>query len=281
MEQQTVAGSFNLEGVGIHTGAHGRVTLLPAAVDTGRVFQVGDVLIPARAEFVTDTSRSTRLGRDGATVSTVEHLLSALHAWGVDNAVILVEGPEIPILDGSAAPFAEAIHAVGVRGQGKPARTLRLSAPVTVEQGGVRLTATPAAALHLQVRTEFDNWPEGAAEAEMTLSGATTEVYRAAIAPARTFAFQAEVEMLLKAGLARGGSLDNALIITPPDGFSAPLRVANEWCAHKLLDLIGDLALADARLELRVEALRPGHRANVALVRALLAQCRIERDQEN
>lgn len=271
MEQQTLAESFTLAGVGIHTGAQGRVTVAPADVDTGRIFKVGGVTIPARAEFVTDTSRSTSLGRDGATVSTVEHLLSALHAWGVDNACISVEGPEIPILDGSAAPFAEAVQRAGVHGQGKEARTLRLLTSVTIEQGGTRLTAEPSIGLQLRVRTEFDDWAEGRAECQATVHPTTAQAYRADIAPARTFAFQAEVERLLQAGLARGGSLDNALIITPPNGFSAPLRVPQEWCVHKMLDLIGDLALADARLELSVDAVRPGHRANVALVTALLA----------
>jgi UDP-3-O-[3-hydroxymyristoyl] N-acetylglucosamine deacetylase len=278
MEQQTVAGSFTLEGIGIHTGAHGRVTVMPADVDAGRFFQVGSVTIPARAEFVTDTSRSTRLGRDGATISTVEHLLSALHAFGIDNACIVVEGPEIPILDGSAAPFAEAVRQAGVRGQSKAARTLSLQKPVIIEQGGSRFTAEPAAGLHLRVGTRFDDWPEGLADCHASVHQTTAARYCSDIAPARTFAFHAEVERLLQAGLARGGSLDNALIITPPDGFSAPLRVSQEWCAHKMLDLIGDLALADARLELQVDALRPGHRTNVAFVTALLAQSQTKRD---
>lgn len=271
MEQQTLAGTFTLQGVGIHTGEQGRITVHPAEIDTGRVFQVGTVTIPARTEFVTDTSRSTRLGRNGVSVSTVEHLLSALHAWGVDNARIVVEGPEIPILDGSALPFAEAIAQVGVAGQGKPPRRLSLSKSVIIEQGSVRLKAVSANGLHLRVTTTFDNWPEGEAEREALVSPETTAGYQTQIALARTFAFQAEVEMLLKAGLARGGSLDNALIITPPDGFSTPLRTPLEWCAHKMLDLIGDLALADARLEMQIDALRPGHRANVALAAALLA----------
>ncbi len=281
MKQQTLAGSFTLEGVGIHTGVHGRVTVTPSGVDTGRVFKVGSVTIPARAEFVVDTSRSTRLGRDGATVSTVEHLLSALHAFGVDNAHIVVEGPEIPIMDGSAAPFAEAIRRVGVCGQGKSARRLRLRAPITTDQGSTRLTAEPAAGLNLRVCTEFEDWAEGTAECLADVCPTTAASYCVEIAPARTFAFHAEVERLLEAGLARGGTLDNALIITPPSGFSAPLRVPQEWCVHKMLDLIGDLALADARLELRVSASRPGHRANVAFVRALLAHSQTEGDQEN
>ena len=281
MEQQTLAGTFALEGVGIHTGAQGRVTVTPAEAGAGRVFRVGSVTIPARAEFVIDTSRSTRLGRDGATVSTVEHLLSALHAFGVDNAVIVVEGPEIPILDGSAAPFAEAIRRVGVRGQNRPARTLILETPVVVEQGGTRLAAKPATGLNLRVRTEFDAWPEGRAECRVNVGPAGAAAYCADIGPARTFAFRSEVELLLQAGLAQGGSLENALIITPPNSFSTPLRLPQEWCAHKMLDLVGDLALADARLELRVDALRPGHRANVAFVTALSAHSRTKRDQEN
>ncbi|MCW3053516.1 MAG: UDP-3-O-[3-hydroxymyristoyl] N-acetylglucosamine deacetylase [Chthonomonadales bacterium] len=280
MEQQTVAGSFTLEGVGIHTGKLGRVTVYPADVDAGRSFQVGGITIPAHADFVTDTSRSTRLGRDGATVSTVEHLLSALHAWGVDNARIVVEGPEIPILDGSAAPFAEAVQQVGVRGQGKAARTLSLQKPVILEQRGTRFTAEPAQGLYLSVRTEFEDWPEGSAVCRADIRPETAAIYQVNIAPARTFAFRAEVEQLLKAGLALGGSLDNALIITPPDGFSTPLRVPQEWCEHKMLDLIGDLALANARLELQVDALRPGHRANVAFVMALLESSRTERTGE-
>lgn len=280
MEQQTVAGSFTLEGIGIHTGKQGHITVYPADVDTGRIFQVGGITIPAQARFVTDTSRSTRLGRDGVTVSTVEHLLSALHAWGVDNARIVVEGPEIPILDGSAAPFAGAILQVGVRGQGKAVRTLSLQKPILLKQGGTLFTAKPAQELHLSVRTEFEDWPEGNATCRADIRPDTAEIYLADIAPARTFAFQAEVERLLQAGLALGGSLDNALIITPPDGFSTPLRVPHEWCTHKMLDLIGDLALADARLELQVDALRPGHRANVAFVMALLASGQTERTGE-
>lgn len=267
--------------MGIHSGAQGRVTVHPADVDTGRVFQVGSVTIPARAEFVTDTSRSTRLGRDGAAVGTVEHLLSALHAWGIDNARIVVEGPEIPILDGSAAPFAEAVCAVGVRGQGRPARTISLRTPISIEQGSTRIVAEPTSGLNLRVCTTFENWAEGTAECRAAFGPQTTERYRTEIAPARTFAFHAEVEKLLEAGLARGGSLDNALIITPPSGYSTPLRLPQEWCAHKMLDLLGDLALADARLEMRVDALRPGHRANVAFVMALPAAIRTRRDQEN
>ncbi len=281
MEQQTLGGSFTLAGVGIHTGVHGRVTVSPAAVDTGRVFVVDGVTIPARIEFVTDTSRCTRLGRAGASVSTVEHLLSALHAFGVDNARITVEGAEIPILDGSAAPFAAAVQSVEVRGQGTPAQALHLTDPLEWTERGTRFTAQPAASLHLRVRTEFEEWASGTAETQAEVTPATGERYAQGIAPARTFAFQREVEMLIQAGLAKGGSLDNALIITPPDGYSSPLRLPEEWCAHKMLDLIGDLALLDARLNMRLFALRPGHRANVAFATALRAKSQLRRDQEN
>ncbi len=275
MGQQTLAQAFTLEGIGIHTGAQGKIRVLPAEADTGRVFQVGQTTIPARADYVVDTSRCTTLGKDEARVSTVEHLLSALHGCGVDNAVIEVTGPEIPILDGSARPFAEAILAAGVAPQHRPPRVF--AAPkrlCEVKSGESRAFALPEtrADFRVEVRTEFDAWEEGRATMEATLDAASSSHYLSAIAPARTFAFRQEVDYLIAAGLAKGGSLDNALIITPPDTFSSPLRLPNEWCAHKMLDVIGDLALLDARPQFHLVAIRPGHRLNVLLAQALLAQ---------
>ncbi|HZP82859.1 MAG TPA: UDP-3-O-acyl-N-acetylglucosamine deacetylase [Chthonomonadaceae bacterium] len=272
MEQQTLSRAFTLEGVGVHTGAACRVTVHPAAPDTGRVFQVEGVTLPARADYVVDTARCTTLGKDGAQVRTVEHLLSALHGLSVDNAVIEVNGPEIPILDGSARPFVQAIRAAGIQEQGRPPRALTVSAPLEIEDGASRMTVRPAGAFALEVVTAFDEWPEGRATVRATVGPAQAENYAAEIAPARTFAFRREVERLLAAGLAKGGSLDNALVITPPDTFSSPLRLPVEWCAHKLLDAIGDLALLDARPRFYLSALRPGHRINTLLARRLLEQ---------
>jgi UDP-3-O-[3-hydroxymyristoyl] N-acetylglucosamine deacetylase len=269
VEQQTLAQAFTLEGVGIHTGAAGRVTVHPAPADTGRLFRSGGREIPARADYVIDTSRCTTLGADGARVSTVEHLLSALHGLGIDNAIIEVVGPEIPILDGSALPWVEAIQAAGVTAQGVPARLFTLAEPCDVAEGASQMQARPGDGLRVEVLTEFSDWPEGRASQTFASGPEGAAAYARQIAPARTFAFRKEVEMLLAAGLAKGGSLDNALIISPPDTFSTPLRLPQEWCAHKLLDVIGDLALADARLNLHLTAIRPGHRLNVRLAGAL------------
>ena len=274
MDQQTVSRAFKFEGVGIHTGAIARVVVHPADANTGRIFETGGVSIPARVQFVVDTMRCTTLGWNGARVSTVEHLLSALAGCGVDNCRILVEGPEIPILDGSALPLVEAILEAGIKGQGVPARCIGLREPVVVTNGSSRMCAEPSNEFAVEITTEFDEWPEGAATVSLRDADGAPERYRETIAPARTFAFRGEVEMLIAAGLVRGGSLDNALIITPPDSFSTPVRVPLEWCAHKLLDVIGDLALLDARLLMNIRGQRPGHRVNTALANAVLAQSR-------
>ena len=271
--QQTIAKSFTLAGVGIHSGATGRVTVHPAEADSGRVFRAGGVTIPARADFVVDTTRCTTLGAEGIRVSTVEHLLSALHGFCIDNAIIEVEGPEIPILDGSVLPFAEAIQAAGLVAQDKAPRIIR---PEKIEftDGRSEYAAAPRefGRLTLSVSAQFDNWPEGNGAIRTEFGKDFSAQYQTEIAPARTFAFQSEVNQLIAAGLAKGGSLDNALIITPPAEFSTPLRLPQEWAVHKMLDLLGDLALVDARIEAFIVAARPGHRANVRLARELLKQ---------
>lgn len=261
--QQTLAHPFLLEGVGIHTGATGRIVVHPADPNTGRRFEAGGEIIPAQVSYVVDTARCTTLGRNGVRVSTVEHLLAALHGCGIDNARIEVFGPEIPILDGSARPFVEAIQAAGIETQQVPARELRLAGPVAFSEGGCLLRAVPAERFTLEVQTEFADWPEGKAVSRAEIAPELAERFASEVAPARTFAFMREVEALLAAGLAKGGSLDNALVVTPPDHFSTPLRLPQEWCVHKLLDVIGDFALLDARLCLHLTATRPGHRANV------------------
>ena len=274
MEQQTVSGPFTVAGVGIHRGVEARVTVRPAPANTGRRFLSNGISIQAQVRYVVDTTRSTTLGSDGVTISTVEHLLSALAGCGIDNCLIDVDGPEIPILDGSALPFVDAINAAGIERQGVPARTISISRTISVSSGGSELRAEPADELYLEVTTEFDEWPAGTATVAVHGADGIPESYAGAIAPARTFAFRREVEMLIAAGLAKGGSLDNALIISPPNEYSTPLRVPSEWCAHKLLDVIGDLALLDARPAMSIHARRPGHRINTALAQSIYAKCR-------
>lgn len=263
MAQRTLKDSFKFRGVGIHTGSIAEVTVHPAEVDSGRQFRTGKVMIPASLENVVDTSRCTTLGRDGARISTVEHLLSALYGCGIDNALIEIEGIEIPILDGSARPFVDEIVAAGIMEQDKPATFLHLFDNIQLSDGKSLMTAEPSNEFYLDVITEFDDWPAGTARSQATIETTSTELYAATIAPARTFAFRREVEMLLAAGLAKGGSLDNALVITPPDIYSTPLRMEGEWCMHKLLDIVGDFALLNARIKARISAIRPGHRLNI------------------
>ena len=246
----------------------------PADADTGRVFRAGGVTIPARADFVVNTTRCTTLGRESVRISTVEHLLSALHGFCIDNAVIEVDGPEIPILDGSALPFAEAIASAGIVGQRKPPQCVIVPEKIEFEDARSKYTAVATASegMTLDIGVAFDDWPEGTTPTDGIFGQNSGPDYLKNVAPARTFAFQSEVEMLIAAGLAKGGSLDNALIITPPDTFSTPLRLPQEWAAHKMLDIIGDLALVDARLQMNIWALRPGHRGNVRLAQELLKQ---------
>ena len=272
MDQQTLARSFTLEGVGIHTGEHGCITVHPADPHTGRMFRVGETQLPALVEYVTDTTRCTTLGVAGVRVSTVEHLMSALYGCCIDNALIEVVGPEIPILDGSALPFVHAIREAGVRAQPFAARELWLDDHTRMNDGASHISAEPCDELALDVRTEFSDWPEGDV-ALTAVVGDSDGNFVENVAPARTFAFLREVEMLMKAGLARGGSLDNALIISPPDQFSSPLRMPAEWCAHKLLDTIGDLALLGARLHLKITVQRPGHRLTVSFAKVLRESC--------
>ena len=283
-EQNTLAQSLRFEGVGIHTGEHAHVVVHPADVDTGRVFRIARQTIPAHAEWVVDTTRCTTLGRDGIRLHTVEHLLSALYAYNIDNAIIEVDGGEIPILDGSALPHAQAIEQSGIIAQDKPANTIALTQPLALEERSSHIQAEPASEFEVTVRVEFERWRGGKAEQSYQSGEGNETQYAQSIAPARTFAFDFEVKQLLAAGLARGGSLDNALIISPPDEttqvtfaetkteFSTPLRLPQEWCAHKLLDVLGDFALFNARPLMRVIALRPGHGSNVRFVQAVLKQ---------
>lgn len=269
--QQTLAGNFTLSGIGIHTGERVCVTVHPAQEDFGRMFRIGKTEIPARADYVIDTSRCTVLGLEETRISTVEHLLSALSGCNIDNALIEVTGSELPILDGSSLPWVEAIQSAGVCIQQRAAHTFRIQERIEIVQGQSVIEAIPADEYSLEVTTQFDHWPEGNTTLIVSPNDDTNS-YTRQIAPARTFAFLHEVQAILDAGLAKGGSLENVLIITPPATFSSPLRVEHEWCAHKLLDCMGDLALLNARPCFQIRAVRPGHRINNAMARELLSR---------
>lgn len=274
--QTTLGAAFSLSGIGMHTGQPATVTVQPALANEGIRFACRSeesrpaVEFSALAASVVNTRRCTCLGTNVARLDTVEHLLSALAGMQVDNARVEVLGEELPILDGSGRPWIEAIRAVGVVELSESLSRFRLSAPIALKDGESWLVATPAESFCLTCVTHFDHPLLGTQAATFFDD---PEAYAAEIAPARTFGFAHEVEALLAAGLAKGGSLDNALIVHE-DRFSDALRVPEECLRHKVLDLWGDLSLFGGRigrLDAALTAVKPGHRINAAFA-ALLAE---------
>ncbi|WP_164873319.1 UDP-3-O-acyl-N-acetylglucosamine deacetylase [Rhodococcus xishaensis] len=275
--QTTLKKEIALEGIGIHTGEASCLTLKPAAADSGyvciRTDLEGKPRIPARLDMVTATVRSTNVGREDVEVHTVEHVLSALNGLDVDNAEILVDGPEPPVVDGASLGFAEAIRKAGVvEIEGSALERLTLAAPVESASGDIAYRAAPIddpEALEIKVVYSHERSFIGTQTLELSL---TNENYLSQIAPARTFSFEYEIEHLHAHGLAKGGSFENAVVIADDDSIANPegLRFEDEFVRHKALDLIGDLALLGRSLRgLRIEAVRGGHHMNVAFARRL------------
>lgn len=264
-KQCTLREAVSIEGVGVHTGKRCRVTVKPADENTGIAFYVDGQMIPALAEYVLSTDRCTTLGADGVRVMTVEHLLSALAGTGVDNARIEVEGEEIPVLDGSAAPWVQRFYTVGLQEQSAQRQRIRLTRPVSVIAGDRGIWAMPHPERLLITTVHYDHPLVGTQVAWFHLDKID---YLEEIAPARTFGFWEEVEALLARGKALGGNLDNALLIFP-DRYSTPLRFPDEVLRHKVLDFIGDLALVGAQVEALFVAVKPSHTLNTAFALAL------------
>ena len=265
------APSAVLSGVGLHSGADASVRLLPAPAGTGLVFHAGGQEIPARAANVCDTSRCTRLRANGLEVQTVEHVLSALAGLGVDDAIIEIDGApagfyEVPAIDGSAAPFAALILAAGMQAQAAQVRPIVLTEPVVVAEGGCTIVALPSDRFSATVVLDYPRHPYLGTMAAV-YDSASGE-YAAQIAPARTFGFLSEIEALRARGLGLGASYDNALVLGETQ-YEAPPRFPNEPARHKLLDLIGDLALAGRPIFAEIFALKPGHTLNTRLARLL------------
>lgn len=270
-EQKTLRSAVHLEGIGLHTGSHAVVDVLPAQPDSGIAFTLvsGETIakVPATAEHVIDTSRATVIGRDAATVSTTEHLLSALFAAGVSNAEIRVEGKEIPIGDGSARGFFDAIESAGIVAQGSPRQVFAPSEPFVIQSGERMVAVLPASAFRVRFIADFPA-PIGTQYFYGEIDAA---FYRDEIAGARTFGYLHEVEALRARGLALGGSLENALVFAP-DGPMQPLRWPNEVVRHKVLDLIGDFCLLGAWPQCEIVAIKSGHELHAVVARELRAR---------
>ncbi len=273
--QQTLRAPIDCTGIGVHSGRTCRLALLPAPVGTGIVFRRTDldVTIPARFDHVVDTRLCTVLGLPGrrdATVGTVEHLMAALHGSGITNAIVELDGPEVPIHDGSAQSFTFLIDCAGIAAQNAAAAAIEIRRPVRVQDGDafVELRPNPAG---MTIAMSID-FPDAAIGKQSLSLRITADSLRRSLAPARTFARAAEIAALRAAGLARGGSLENAVVV---DGATVlnpgGLRMHDEFVRHKMLDAVGDLALAGARLRARVVAHKSGHALNNKVLRALFA----------
>lgn len=266
--QKTIARPVALSGVGIHSGKPIRLRLNPAPEHTGIVFRrvdCGGIEIPALASQVCSVDHATTLGRDDVTISTVEHLLAAIRMADIDNLWIDLDGPEVPIADGSALPFVHLVEAAGVRQQTAPRRILAVTAPLEVELGAKRIRVSPYPGLRIRYAIDFAHPAIGHQELELDVDRAT---FLDELAAARTFAMQEDVERLHRRGLGLGGDLDNCVIFGP-EGPNNRLRFQNEPVRHKTLDAVGDLALAGGPLWALVEVERGGHQLHFAILEAL------------
>jgi UDP-3-O-[3-hydroxymyristoyl] N-acetylglucosamine deacetylase len=269
--QHTLASSVSLSGIGLHTGVPVNLRLTPAPASTGVIFKRTDLdnfQIEALARNVARVSYATSLMKKGVLISTTEHLLSALAACGVDNVFAEIDNLELPIADGSALPFVKTISKAGLKRQRARRTFARILKTVEVNEGSKRIAIHPAETFRVTYRIVFPHPMIG----EQTLDFAPGRGnYASEIAPARTFGFLEEVERLRKSGLIQGGSLENAVVLTR-DGLLNPegVRFPDEFCRHKILDLIGDLALLGHPLVGHVVAERAGHALHAALVEQLL-----------
>jgi UDP-3-O-[3-hydroxymyristoyl] N-acetylglucosamine deacetylase/3-hydroxyacyl-[acyl-carrier-protein] dehydratase len=272
--QKTIVNPQELSGVGLHTGASAVMRLLPAPAGSGVVFRRTDVEgsgpIEATVAHVVDTDRGTTLGKDEVRVHTVEHLLSALSGYGVDNLTVELSGPEVPIADGSARQFVELLERAGVEEQDAGVASVAVPEAFSLTVADSSYVVTPASALEVSATIEFEHPLIGRQFSSYRVDPST---YEREIAPARTFGFTHEVEALRARGLAQGGSVENALVLTE-DGLytGSELRFPDEFARHKVLDVIGDLALVGGRIGGHVVAQRPSHRGNVALAKEIVAR---------
>jgi UDP-3-O-acyl N-acetylglucosamine deacetylase len=280
MARRTIAEPAELSGVGLHTGVMARVRFLPGEPGQGIVIRRVDrhppVAIAARATAVAASERRTRLERDGVEVETVEHCLAAAHALELDDLTVELDGPELPILDGSFAPFLEALDQARVVEQPGEPRTIAVSRRLDLWEAGASYTVEPAEVLELDVTLAHAHPRIGVQQWRGHPAGDT---FRQTLAGARTWGLLRDVDIFRARGLLRGASLTCAIVLSEDDVIGPPLRWPDEFVRHKAGDLLGDLALAGARLRLRVTARQPNHRGNVACARAILQAARIAEDR--
>ncbi len=271
MKQTTLAKPIDITGVGLHTGVDVNMTLRPAPENTGYIFVRTDLdnfEIPASVEYISHCSYATTLMRRGVVLSTCEHLLSALRGAGVDNCFIDLDSIEIPIMDGSSEDFIDLIAKAGILEQEAPRRVFRVLERVEFEQGDRKMSIEPAENYEIDCVIDF---PHPFIERQSLHFVFKNGSFGKEIASARTFGFTHEIDMLRKANLALGGSLDNAIVLTP-DGMlnETPLRFDDEFVRHKILDIIGDFALLGMTIQGKITAEKSGHSVHASLMSKLL-----------
>jgi UDP-3-O-[3-hydroxymyristoyl] N-acetylglucosamine deacetylase len=272
-QQRTLKTAIHCRGVALHSGARVAMTLCPAAPDTGIVFRRTDrdgADVAACWHNVAAQPLCTRIeDRNGASVSTIEHLMAALAGLEIDNAVVEIDGPEVPVMDGSAAPFVFLIECAGIVEQGAPRRAIRVLKPVRVGDGSKSAALTPDDGFRMSFAIDFDSDAISRQDISIAID---PDSFKAHISRARTFGFLHEVDQLRAAGLARGGSLDNAVVISGNEVLNREgLRYVDEFVRHKVLDALGDLYLAGAPIVGHFHGVRSGHALNQQLVRTLFA----------
>ncbi|MGQ9897048.1 MAG: UDP-3-O-acyl-N-acetylglucosamine deacetylase [Acidobacteriota bacterium] len=271
--QTTLRRAVSFCGIGLHTGQEVELTLCPAPADTGYVFRrtdLNDFEVAAVPHHVTHVSYATTLMRAGVMVSTVEHVLSALYGCGIDNAILDITNCEVPILDGSARPFVEAIAEAGTLTLDSPRQVLQVKQCLEIVEGNRRLAIEPSDRFIIESTIDFEH---PCIRRQTFVCEVTPATYRQEIAPARTFGFLAEAEVLRRHGLVRGATLENAIVLDADSILSPePLRFPDEFARHKVLDIIGDFALLGLSLRGRIIAERSGHGLHAALIGRLLRE---------
>ena len=280
VQRKTINATVSITGIGLHSGIYTRVELHPAAPGNGIVFVRADLLglrIPALQASTTALDYATTVGKDDVAVGTVEHLLSAIMACGITDVDIHIDGPEVPIIDGSALPFMHLIDAAGVRPLDGEIAPLRITEPIEIGDGDRSIRIVPSNRLVLKYRIDF---PHPAIGRQTFHFDFEHDSFLRRIAPARTFGFMRDVEKLRAAGLARGGSVENCIVLDDSGVVNGPLRFRDEFVRHKILDLLGDLALIGRPIIGEITATRAGHAMHSQFVARLLQATGVEPSME-
>ncbi len=278
-EQLTISRPVSYSGIGLRSGQEVTLTLRPSEPDTGvsfrRVDLPGKPDIPARLEWVTETNGATSVGREGAEVMVVEHVLSAVYGLGIDNLRVELNSSEPPVGDGSSLPFCQVLEGAGVEPQGKPKCYAVISRPTEFEQGGASLFCRPSHSLKISFLVQYDHPLLSSQYGSFIID---RETYREELAPARTFTFLRLARELKRKGLAKGGSLQNTIVIGEETILNpTPLRFQDEFVRHKIVDLLGDLALLGSPLKGHIVAFKSGHAKNISFLKRLVTGGCIER----